>query len=230
MINEPPVEFAPQPGPMIAYATPEPLERPTSLLVITIVGIIYAGLGLLYGVLSLASFALFMAYMRQQTGPLGASFQLGWNVTFVIGGMTLAGLLLWSSIAAMRMREAGRAWMLRWAWAYIAWKVFMLGTQALVIIPAAMATAASSSSTAGAPAGPRMMSMPPNARLFLYVGPLFSLAVSLVFPAFVLSFMNRAPVRDAYRRALAQGLTGGGGTTFAGDPQPMLGPQPPPAF
>jgi hypothetical protein len=51
----------------------------------------------------------------------------------------------------------------------------------------------------------------------MYIGPLISLAVTLVFPTFVLAFMNRATVREAYRQALEHGLTGGH-VTFAGDP------------
>jgi hypothetical protein len=210
------MDFTAQPGPPIAYATPEVSVRPTSVFVITIIGIVYASLGLLSGLLGLVSFAFFAVYMRRQAGPFGAGFQLGWNLTFAFGGLLLAGLLLFASISAIRMREAGRVWVIRWAWAYIAWQVFTLAVQALVIMPAALAAATSNT---GGPGGTGTVAMPPSARLIMYVAPLVSLVVTVVFPVFVLAFMNRAHVRAAYDRAVERGLTGGR-VTFAGEPQP----------
>jgi hypothetical protein len=199
---------------MIAYATPEAPARPTSAFVISIIGIVYASLGLLSGVFGVVSVVVILVIMRQQQGgAMFGGFKPGWNIMFALVGLVLAALLLFASIAAMRMREAGRAWMIRWAWAYIVWQVFTLAVQALVIMPAALAAAGAGQ--------PGTVALTPAMRLLMYAGPIFSLVVTLVFPVFVLAIMNRANVRDAYTRAIEQGLTGGR-VTFAGETQPAI--------
>jgi hypothetical protein len=219
MVHEPPFESVSPTGPMIGYATPEAPARPTSAFVISIIGIVYASLGLLSGVFGVVSVVVILVIMRQQQGgAMFGGFKPGWNIAFALGGLVLAALLLFASIAAMRMREVGRAWMIRWAWAYIVWQVFTLAVQALVIMPAALAAAG-----AGGAGGVGPMALPATARMFMYAGPILSLIVTLVFPVFVLAIMSRANVRYAYDRAIEQGLTGGR-VTFAGETQPMTPP------
>lgn len=180
----------------LTYETRTAPARPTSVLVIGIIGIVYASFGLLGGVFQLVSIVVLLTLAKTAVAGVPGAEHYGWNVVFGIGDTLLAATLLAGSIASVRLLRWGRRVMLYWAPAYLAWHVFQAAVQALVILPVAMA---SFNATAVGPAG-----TPGPAPMFMssmiYAGVIIGLVISAAFPICVLFFMTRPHVRESFDR------------------------------
>lgn len=100
---------------LIAYATPVPPRRPTSVLVLAIIGIVLASLGLL-GFVFAASIMVFV--MR---GDISMDGSRTWHIAQMLVWLGFNGALMWICVAAIRLRPWARVAWARWAKAYILW-------------------------------------------------------------------------------------------------------------
>lgn len=190
----PPSLVPPLPSPgadvFLPYHVPTPSRRPTSVLVLGILGIVLSALVLISaGIMVIALVAL-------SRSPLGGAFLGGtpegrfWQVVQMIANWAFYSVLLWASIAAIRLRPWARAGLVRWAWVYLAWLVIETAVAALWVLPVAGA--------AGTPAGATPVPVTPAERIVSYAVLAFSVVFNGAYPVLVLAFMGRRHVRAAF--------------------------------
>lgn len=184
----------------IPYHVPTPSRRPTSVLVLGILGIVLSALVLISaGIMVIALAAL-------SRSPLGGAF-LGdtpeerfWQVVQMIANWAFYSVLLWASIAAIRLRPWARAGLVRWAWVYLAWVAIETAVVALRVIPAATAATVTATVT---PSGGVVAPASPAERLAPYIVLAVSAVFNVIYPILVIAFMRRAHVRAAFGEAVA---------------------------
>src|SRR5688572_10312231 len=103
------MEHIPLQPTLIAYETPVPPRRPTSVLVLGIIGIVLASLGLAGFVFTvgIAVFAL--------RGSVSIGDGLRWPTAQMLLSLGFNVSLMWISVAAIRLRPWARVAWARWA-------------------------------------------------------------------------------------------------------------------
>jgi hypothetical protein len=180
-----PSYYQPQvpPGAPLPYVTAgmSASPRPTSVTVLSIIGIVLGSLGFLNGA---GGVVLFLA-APQFAGPGGEGGLLTWNVVSSAISAALAMLLLVMSIAALRLRAVGRSGMIIWAGLYIAWTIIAVGFAMVYVLPKTVANNPAAQSN-------------PAMRGAAYFGAGIAAVIFLIFPTFVLVYMNRPNVKAAF--------------------------------
>lgn len=188
----------PPPDSFLPYEVPVPSRRPASVLALGIIGIVLASLTLLGGLVGLAFLILFQWFGPGMGVIFGTPAERTWQVVQMIASWGFYSVLLWVSIAAIRLRPWARGGMVRWAGAYLSWLAVETCVVALWILPADAASAAN----AGGPATP-----------FLDWGAYAVLAITVllssVYPIAVIVFMRKPHVRAAFRPASSSSLPTG---------------------
>ena len=183
-MSQPPIDpsFGYQPN----YQAPEAPRRPTSVTVLAINGIILGALGTIC-----SPFALLPYFV--QMGPPQPAIEAVKNdpsiFTYLVAstalGWVMAIVLLVSSIAALAMREWARKGMLAYAWVtLVTGLIGLVATFAWV--------------------NPKIAAAPNVDRATMLgqqIGAIVGGLIILIFPTFVLIFMNRPRVKDAFARA-----------------------------
>jgi hypothetical protein len=177
----------PQAGAFIPYEQPVPSRRPASVLVVGILGIVVASIALAYLVLSLA---LLIVLSRQQ--GFGITMWLTpeqrvLDVVQMIASWGFHSVLLWASIAAIRLRPWARVGLLRWAGAYLGWLAADTAIRALWVIPAV------------ADFGARMRGGPATGQRVVAYGVLaVSVVASMIYPVLAIVVMRLRHVRAEF--------------------------------
>jgi hypothetical protein len=201
----------PQPDAFIPYHVPVPNRRPTPVLVLGILGIVLSSFTLLAHGFSLAMVMIILPDQRGvSVNPGDTRADLIWFAVQTIAAWLFYSVLLWASIAAIRLRLWAHAGMLRWAGLYLAWLGLETVVTAAWALPKAGAAAGTSGPTASAVFEQRM------GYLLLAV----SVTLAALYPIFVIVFMRKPHVRAAFGAA-----AGGHGSGTA--PAPGGGPEGP---
>jgi hypothetical protein len=184
------------PQPVIQYETPAVPEKPASILPISIIGISLGGLTLLLRILGLAGAIVTMAMTSRMAGMpnFGSEYQVFQIVSSLIFA-AFAALLLTASIGCLRMKEWGRAWLVRYAILYPIALLLEIVASVFVMVPA-MTKMMSTVSPGGPPPPARMGSYMAGAM----VGSLaIQMVVLLILPVFILVMLRRPEVKAAFQ-------------------------------
>jgi hypothetical protein len=204
-ILPPPLPMQQQPtAPFIPYAVPTAPARPTSLLVLAIVGIILGGMAVFGGIVAVVSFVVSRAYPSAMSGIQ----QSGWQLALAVVGLVVGAVQIWCCIGLIRMKPWARVAMIRCVCAYLVFLVFSTVVQVLVVVPQMVAMFNANLATAN-PAGGGGGAVPPvfnsAISMSMYFGAVIGLLVGAIYPTFVLVFMRRPNVLAAFEAAAAKG-------------------------
>jgi hypothetical protein len=181
--------------PVIPYETPAMPERPACILPISIVGIALAGITLLMRFGGIAVTIVTLVMLKRMAGmpALGASSQVFQIVSSAVFA-AFAGLLLAASIGCLRMKEWGRAWLVRYAILYpIAMLLEIAGT--IVVVVPATHKMMRTISAAGPPPPPTMNSMITAMTIVWLV---VQMIVLMILPVFIFVLLRKPAVRAAF--------------------------------
>jgi hypothetical protein len=221
--------FPQPPGTFIPYAVAVAPQRPTSVLVLGIVGIVLGAFGILGGLAGLLNYVVTLLYPAAMTGFRPSS----WAVGLALGGLAFGAVEVWCSIGLLRGRAWARRAMVRWAAAYLAFIVLSTLVQCLVVLPemleslnATLAAAPAARGPTSAPASVSAAGTPTAAfagmmSASMYASAVIGMFVATIYPVFVLVFMHRPNVRVAFDGAAARA-----GDATAAPPAPMPPPLP----
>ena len=190
----------PQPQPLLytdggVYAPASSFApRPTSVTVVSVMGIVMGTLGLLCKPLSLVIFVVQMPVSDPVVDAMRAdSFVRGWMLASVATGWVISLLLVLSAVGSLRLRDWGRTGMLAYAGLGLLMTIVSQIVGLLAVGPAL--EPAVRQATAGKP-------MP-----WWHVGPVPSAIMMTIlgvwFPLLILYYFNRRPVREAFDQGLA---------------------------
>jgi hypothetical protein len=170
----------------------EPAERPTSVTVMAIIGIIYGAMGFLCSPLALIPY--FMT-MPQPVPAIDAvkndQLLFGWTMASLAMGWLLAIFLLIGAVGALGLKQWARQVLIGWAITSALLSIAGICMQAIVIMPriAEYTRNQSGPERAGAAAG---------GMIGLVLGVLLGVGI----PGTMLFIMTRPNVKDAFARGL----------------------------
>lgn len=176
------------------YAPP----RPTSVTVISIIGIVLAALSLIF-CLPVSVVPFFVPKMLEQNPGLLAVKNDTVRFAFSLGSfgmnVVMALLLLIASIGSLKLMRWARQAMIAYAVLTILLTVVFVAGQMFLIFPVTLAPE-------NMPPG-----TPPNAigmiKAFSYGSVAFGALIALILPVFILIFFNKQHVVDAFERRLS---------------------------
>lgn len=178
-------------APSSAYA-----GRPTSVTVLSTLGIILGALGLLGKPASLAIFVIKMPMQHPVVEVMrNDSFIRGWMILNVATGWMVSLLLLMASIGSLRLRDWGRTGMLAYAGLALVMTVIGQAVGLLAINPVLE------------PAMQQAMEQQPSPSPF-QPGPTASVIIAVVlglwFPLLIAYFFTRRPEKEAFEQGVAR--------------------------
>jgi len=180
----------------IPYQIPVPSRRPTSVLVLGVLGIVLASLTFFSVLVAIAMMIVARIFPSFAAVLAASGPEVAWLVVQSIAAVAFCAVLLWTCVAAIRLRPWARVGLLRWAWVYIAWLAVETTIGAVWAIPASLKAAATATPTTPIPAAPAT-TVPPDAALE-YIFLAISVVLNVIYPVFVLVYMRKPHVRDAF--------------------------------
>ena len=193
-----------------SYYAPQPSPRPTSVTVLAIIGIIWGGIQLLcngvgiFGLLMLEK----LTQASGQPNPMVDAMQESPALMPVMMGavilrLVLSIVLVAGSIGALSLKGWGRSAMLAYAWALVVVTIVETVVAATMTLPAIQKHL---------PSDPAMrQQMMAQQYGSMFCGPI----IGLIYPIFVLVYMNKPHVKAAFAGG---GTPGAGGAGYGGAP------------
>ena len=177
------------------------LIEPSAVRVFGILHLILAGIGLLFGVVSLFTNQMNSIFIDSKTPGYDAQLRYMEEVEWVsiltgVFILMLAGMMLVAGIKLVRSRPDGVAWSNRYAWTSIATKLISLVITVAVLLPAmqrmigGMMPPPSGMPPAGAAAFSNLMQTVMS--VSVVAGPV----ISCIYPGLALFFLNRPQVKE----------------------------------
>jgi uncharacterized BrkB/YihY/UPF0761 family membrane protein len=178
----------PPPAQPIEYARMIPPDRPTSVTVLSIIGIIFAVLGFVG-----TAFALVQHVVQIGGQPNPAVDVVKENgtllttmITLFVLGLVLSVILLAGSILSMKCRAVGRQLMLTYVWFGLVQTAIGIAINYFIVYPAML---------------PRMRpQLPPSLDGFMYGTLIAAGLLGAIYPLCVLYYFTRPHVRAALSR------------------------------
>ena len=183
----------PQPDAFIPYHVPQPSRRPTSVLVLGVIGIVISAIVLLMYVVAIAILIAFSNSLFNSAVFGASTDERVWKAVQWIASWTFHSVLLWASIGAIRLRPWARPGLVRWAWVYLVWIAIEAAIIAIWVLPSA-----AYDGSAAAPA-----TMQPSELMAGYLALVISVVGSVIYPIFVIVFMGKPHVIAAFAAAAA---------------------------
>ena len=166
--------------------------RPTSVTVLSIMGMVLGGMGLLCKPASLLMFVVKMPVPNPVVDAMrNDSFIRGFMVIGAATGWVISLLLILASVGSLRLRDWGRSGMLAYAGLAL---VMTAISQAIGIV--AIAPALAPAVRQAAAEQPAAFQLSPAANLALGIG------LGLWFPLLILYFYTRKSVKQAFEQGL----------------------------
>ena len=191
----------------VGYMSPADAPRtPTSVKVISIIGIVLGGISLLNQGGGIAMFAL----MKQ---PGMDDTIVTWNLANSVLGTVLAALLLTASILALRLRPLGRRLLLIHAPIYLLWNVAAIAFGLAYLIPRQL-------EMTPLPAGQESVAKVAAYATLVLIG-----LICCVYPICVLIYMARGPVKAAFGEVTMTGASPGAPQPYYQQPGQWTGGQ-----
>lgn len=176
-----------------------PRERPISVTVMAIIGIILGALGFLCTPLSLIPY--FISLPQQSGNPAFDAIRtdrliFAWTMASSVVNWLLAIILLSGSIGALGLREWARQFLI--AWSIMGVLVAIVGTifNLLYLQPRIYELMRAQGNNSGATAG----------AIFGTIGMAMGLLFSFGFPIVMIFFMTRKNVKEAFARGMQRSL------------------------
>ena len=176
------------------YAPAQVDPKPTSVKVLAIIGIIWGALQLLCSSISIVGVLAMQSLVKASGQPNPVADALAAKpmlmtalVAVAIVRVVLSLTLLVGSIAALSLKAWGRSAMLAYSWALIAVTIIEFVVSITMMLPAVQQSA---------PSDPQMrQQMMAQQYGSMFCGP----AIALIYPIFVLVYMNKSHVKAAFR-------------------------------
>ena len=182
----------------LPYATPPGVTdpaRPTSVTVLSILGIIWGSLVLLSSlcnVVQIGGGSLFTTNNPIAKAMHDDATLFAWSIVSVVLNFVLGVLLLGGSIGSLSLKRWGRSWLIGYSWLDVVFTVLSLVVAVTVTTPKMQQLAQSSG------VNPQTQTIMQAAA---WGGILLAL-VLLVFPALILYYMSRPHVKAAFERGM----------------------------
>jgi hypothetical protein len=200
------------PSPYLPPAIPPPPPgpgEPAAIKVFGIIHLVFAGLGLISGLWTIASPFVTPMFLPKNDPSFQLQMRLqeelrGFSIGSAIISLGLAVLLLISGIKLVRSQPGGIKWSAIYSWTSVGAKLVMLVVSVVWIIPQTRATMHKLLETQGAKAGPGadkvLAFMEPMMATSMVVSPL----IACIYPLLALFFLSRRNVK-AWMAARSQG-------------------------
>lgn len=213
--------YGPPGGYPMNYAIP-PVQRPTSVTVLSIIGIILAALALLCTPFQFIGLLVDTGLPNPQVDAIKENtLILALTIGVSVIGLLMAVVLLASSIGSLKLKPWARKGMIAYSIITIILTIVNTVVQVAVVMPEMM----NSPQMAQLSDQERQMATVIGGGVGLFCG----ISIGTIFPIFVLIFFNRRNVKEAFAGLKSYSNQGYGGPGMPPSSMPPPPPPPPPA-